>query len=264
MSVNSYLTTLASSAIIRDDEEKSITKSINNLQTKLGYLSEYFSGHFIFGSHSRGTILPRSIDGNSDIDYMIIFNDSSKKPQTYLNWLKSNVVEKYYSRSEIYQSNPTIVLELSHIKFELVPAIYNNWGQLQIPAKASAYHDWITTDPKGFNSTLSNANQNHKNLIKPLVRVVKRWNVKAGYPFESYDLEQRVVNSGFYFNMLNTIQLKDYFYSFADSLLVDFSLPQWKKDAIARLKKTVDDAKYYERIHLESEAENQIKQLFGN
>src|SRR5690606_40140815 len=58
---------------------------------------------------SRGTILPRSMDEQSDIDYMVVFSDGSATPQTYLNRLKT-FVEKRYGSSEIYQSSPTIVL----------------------------------------------------------------------------------------------------------------------------------------------------------
>jgi predicted nucleotidyltransferase len=257
MSVNSYLTNLANSSIIRDTEKISINKSIESFESKLKIVDSYFSNHFIFGSHSRGTILPRAIDENSDIDYMIVFNDNSKKPQSYLNFLRDKVASKY-SRSEIYQSSPTIVLELNHIKFELVPAIKNNWGQLQIPAKASDSNDWIVTDPTGFNATLTSVNQSHNNLIKPLVRLVKYWNVKAGYPFESFSLEQKVVNSIFYAN----IQLKDYFYNFVSSLTIDYFMAQWKKDAVAKFKRIVSEASYSERIGMAMDAETKIKKLF--
>ena len=258
MSVNSYLTNLASSSIIRDAEKISINNSIENLQSKLKIVDSSFSDHFIFGSHNRGTILPRTIDENSDIDYMIVFDDNSKKPQSYLNWLKINIAEKYYSRSEIYQSNPTVVLELNHIKFELVPAIKNNWGQLQIPAKASDSDDWIVTNPTGFNATLTRANQDHNNLIKPLVRLVKYWNVKAGYPFESFSLEQKVVTNAFY----PQAKLKDYFYNFANSLTSDYLMAQWKKDAIAKFKRIVSEASYSERHGMAMDAETKIKKLF--
>ena len=163
-----------------------------------------------------------------------------------------------YSRSEIYQSSPAIVLELNHIKFELVPAIKNSWGQLQIPAKASDYNDWISTDPTTFNTTLTSANQKHNDFIKPLVRLVKYWNVKAGYPFESFDLEQRVVNSAFYGNTL----LKNYFYNFANSLAFDYTMAQWKRDKVARLQRIVNDAINAERMGDVVDAENKIKQLF--
>jgi len=55
---------------------------------------------------------------------MVIFNiyDGQGKPQTYLDRLRE-LAEVKYSTSEISQSNPTIVLALNHIKFELVPAV---------------------------------------------------------------------------------------------------------------------------------------------
>lgn len=53
---------------------------------------------------------------------MIVFdNVNNYTPQTFLTRLK-NFAEEYYSRSEIYQDSPAIVLELNHIKFELVSA----------------------------------------------------------------------------------------------------------------------------------------------
>ncbi|MFV8635809.1 hypothetical protein [Ralstonia pseudosolanacearum] len=53
---------------------------------------------------------------------MVVFSDSGATPQTYLNRLKI-FVEKRYGSSEIYQSSPTIVLELraantSHLRIE--------------------------------------------------------------------------------------------------------------------------------------------------
>ncbi|WP_328516178.1 SMODS domain-containing nucleotidyltransferase [Ralstonia pseudosolanacearum] len=64
----------------------------------------------------------RAMDDRSDIDYMVVFSDSGATPQTYLNRLKI-FVEKRYGSSEIYQSSPTIVLELraantSHLRIE--------------------------------------------------------------------------------------------------------------------------------------------------
>jgi len=62
--------------------------------------------HFRFGSSTRGTILPRSMDEHSDIDYMIVFSDNTATPQTYLNRLKA-FVEKRYGSSEIYPARPS-------------------------------------------------------------------------------------------------------------------------------------------------------------
>jgi hypothetical protein len=137
------------------------------------------------------------MDQRSDIDYLVVFAESTNQPQTYLNRLR-RFVEVYYGRSEIAQSNPTIVLSLRYINFELVPAINHWFSGLQIPAKAADYQNWIDTDPTGFNRELTRANQNNKNLIKPVVRLIKYWNACNRYPFESYELEQKVVSHGFW------------------------------------------------------------------
>jgi len=262
MTVNSYLTNLANAAIIRDQEQESIRRSIATLQNRLnGFFGAGIKQHFIFGSYSRGTILPRSMDANSDIDYMVVFADGSSRPQTYLNRLR-RFVEQYYARSEISQSNPTIVLSLNHIRFELVPATNNWFSGLQIPAKASDYEDWISTDPTGFNQELVNANQAHANLIKPLVRVVKYWNAQNRYPFESYSLEQDIVGHGFgFFGLLGGRQLKDYFYDYIEGMDAGWLAPKWKQEAVSRAKQLAAEAKSQEWQGYTASAEAAIKRL---
>lgn len=158
MSVLSHLEAVASNAVLDGTEKTSINTSISTLQTRLNnyFNNNELSTHFKFGSSTRETILPRKMDENSDIDYMIVFKDTTKKPQTYLDNLKK-FVEAKYSTSEVYQSNPTIVLELNHIKFELVPAINKGttlYPSYYIPDKAASKNDWIYTDPNDFNDKL--------------------------------------------------------------------------------------------------------------
>ena len=69
MTVNSYLTNRASNAILSTGEQDSINRSVATLQTRLNsYFSSKLNSHFRFGSSTRGTILPRRMDGHSDID----------------------------------------------------------------------------------------------------------------------------------------------------------------------------------------------------
>jgi len=138
MSVLSHLQNTADSIKIQDSERTAIDTSISSLSSKLSSYFDNIESKFVFGSYDRRTILRRSIDANSDVDYMVVFSDgSSWTPQTLMNRLK-RFAEAKYSRSEIYQSSPTVVLELNHIKFELAPA-YKSWGTLYIPAPASDY-----------------------------------------------------------------------------------------------------------------------------
>lgn len=262
MSINSYLIKLANAAMIRERERLTIKRSIANLQVRLKkHFGPQVANGFIFGSYSRGTILPRRMDPQSDIDYMVVFSDGGFKPQTYLDRLR-RFAELNYQRSEIEQSNPTIVLSLNHIRFELVPATQSWFGGLQIPARASDFNDWQATNPRGFNDRLSAANQAHGNLIKPLVRIMKYWNAANGYPFESYGLEQKVVDHGFLFvNLFANRRLASYFYNFIQGMTSGLFMPKWKQDAITRAKKIVQQARDLERLGNSIMAEAHIQKL---
>lgn len=262
MSINSYLTHLTNHAIVRDQEKLSIERSIATLETRLkAHFGAQLKSCFIFGSYSRGTILPRAMDAQSDVDYMVIFSDSDLQPQTYLDRLR-RFAERYYGRSEIAQSHPTVALELNHIRFELVPAIQNWWRSIQIPAKTSSYQSWQDTDPKGFNDQLTSANQANGSWIKPLCRLVKYWNATARYPFESYGLEQHLAGQTYGFlGLLSSQQLGDYFLQAVDSLEAGWFASQRKKEAVDRLKNLSALARSQERSGNSIQAEATIKRL---
>ncbi len=262
MTINSYLTGLANLAILRDDEKASVQRSITALQSRLtNHFGNQLGQHFVFGSYSRGTILPRSMDPQSDIDYIVVFADTGLQPQSYLDRLR-RFAEVQYARSEVAQSHPTVVLELNHIRFELVPAVQNWFSGLQIPAKGSDYQSWQDTDPNGFNQTLSSTNQANGNLIKPLVRVMKYWNASARHPFESYALEQHIAAQGFGLSgLLGSRQLADYFFQAVESLDAGWSAPQWKQESVSRFKQLASLARSQERSGSSIQAEATIKRL---
>lgn len=263
MTINSYLTGIANASILRDQSKLDIQRSVATLNTRLQeYFGDGISRTLVFGSYSRGTILPRGMDPYADVDLMIIFADGSYRPQTYLDQLRRFASFRYAS-SEIAQSNPTIVLSLNHIRFELVPATESWFSGLQIPAPASDSRDWIETDPTGFNQKLIQTNQSHGNLIKCLIRIMKYWNAKAGHPFESYGLEQAIVGHGFLFLGLLSSgqQIKDYFFAFVEDLSAGWGAPQNKQNAVNRLKQIAAQAKVLEAGGNVAAAESVIAKL---
>lgn len=256
MSVLSYLQTRASNAVLSESERSSISTSIATLYTRLG---QYFnnpgdglSARFQFGSSTRGTILPRRMDSKSDIDYMVVFEKGGLTPQSYLDRLKRFAEEKY-STSELYQSSPTIVLELNHIKFDLVPALLD-WGtSYKIPAGTSS---WQTTNPNDFNTALETANKNNDYLLKPTIRLAKIWNAANGYVFGSYDFEKWMTNQSYW---LCTNQ-KDYLFQVFTNLSANTSTV-WRNERITRAKEIVQKVREYESTGLPITAEAEIKKL---
>lgn len=260
MSINSYLDNLADKLVLSENEKGSIKTSIDTLSQRL---NSYFYGygdleeHFIFGSYTRRTILPRKIDEDSDIDYMVVFNnDNNYKPQTFLDRLKRFAEERYYS-SEIHQSSPTMVLELNHIKFELVPA-YKSYGTYYI---SDGNGNWLATYPNDFNDKLTNANNNNSYKIKPVVRLIKEWNVQNNYhKLKSYDIEKKIA-----YNM-------EYSYLYCNSY-IDYVNEAFNKikeitydydinHRIENAKQYIENAKEYERNNQPYSAEQEIKKVF--
>jgi len=257
MSVNSYLLNRASAAVLSESEKSSIRTSISTLQTRLSdYFESAVSKHFQFGSSTRGTILPRSMDEHSDIDYMVVFAEGGSKPQTYIDRLK-RFAENKYSTSDISQSSPTVVLSLNHIKFELVPALAIIGNSYQIPAPAKSYAEWMTTSPGEIDQALTALNNSNGSLIKPMIRLLKFWNAKNGYVFESFGLEKWVVGQ-YYFGCST---LRDYLFFAFERLNVDWNAAQWRKDKVQRAKDIINAVKSYENQNMPMTAETEVKKL---
>lgn len=89
---------------------------------------------------------------------------------------------------------PTVVLKLDHIKYDLVPAyvqtsLYSINKVIYIPQTDNS---WMVTDPNGFNAELTRVNTQNGSNIKKVIRLLKAWNAKVGYPMASYLLEQEI------------------------------------------------------------------------
>lgn len=254
MSVLSHLQSRASSGVLSGPEKTSIDTSIATLNSRIGsYFGSNLVSQFRFGSSTRGTILPRSMDVQSDIDYMIVLKEDGSVPQTYLDRIK-RFAEKYYSRSEIKQSSPSIVLELNHIKFDLVPATEAWWSGYKIP---NGVGSWQDTNPNDFNKVLEEKNKDNANLIKPTIRLAKYWNAKNGYVFDSFSFEKWIIDQSFWLSS----NLKDYLFDVFDKLPVSYDMVQWRRDKVNRAKQVANNVRDYEKNGYPATAEEEVKKL---
>ena len=254
MSVISYLDARASSAVLSADEQAAINTSIATIRTRLKtYFGTALSEQLRFGSSTRGTILPRKMDQHSDIDYMVVYAEGGAVPNTYLDRLR-RFAEQHYSTSDIKQSSPSLVLQLNHIKFDLVPAL-KVWGTTyQIPEGSSA---WRTTNPNDFNGQLDLLNQREMFKIKPMIRLLKYWNAEAGYVCDAYSLEKFVVMLSFY----GVSNIRDYLFTAFDNLDLGSEQAQWRKDKLKRAKEIITDVRSLESNGFPNLAEAEVKRL---
>ena len=255
MSVTTHLESLSSELIITDDERTLINRYTETIKSRMlqYYKPGLISEHFPFGSFTRKTLMPRKADNKSDVDYMVVFNPTKQvtdyfgrttytyyEPSTYLSWIRE-FVEKRYTTSEIFQSYPTIVLQLSNFKIEIVPAKKDNYDTYEIPAPSSNYSNWLVTTPNSFNQTVRNKNIAEKSQIRPLIRLMKYWNAQNGYVYSSYELEQKIVGTFYY----NCATVWDYLRTFVSGLS-SLYLGITATSKVDRLKKICADAYSYE------------------
>jgi predicted nucleotidyltransferase len=216
-SLNNYLKNLSSFYYIESGsvEDKKIETSINAVEKSLkSYFGNKISEVFTFGSYTRDTILPRKYDINSDVDVMIVFDSQvcGVQAETYRKWLK-DFADKKYPNSIVAKDFPTIVIDMLHIKLDLVPTIVKNsfWSgeTLQIPDSGN---NWQETDPNDFYEDLKKANKKYNFIVKPIIRLLKAWNCQNGYPYSSFELEKIIADmnfsgdnyeSGFYYAINN-------------------------------------------------------------
>lgn len=253
LSVNTYLQNLASSLVLSESEKSSVTTSVNTIKNRLDNYFSDITEKKIFGSYSRETILPRKADENSDVDIMVVFsNPNGYKPQSFLYRLKK-FAEYYYNSSEIYQSSPSLVLELNHIKFELTPS-YVTYSTYYIPDGPS---NWKSTDPDGFSSVLLQCNKNNGYKIKPVIRLLKHWNIqKNGRDLPSFLLEKTLAE-----------ELKYSYFScstYTDYLKAGLDKIKYKTDynKVETAIDYVNKAISYEEQGMPYSAEQEVKKAF--
>jgi hypothetical protein len=147
-----------------------------------------------------------------------------------------------------------MVLELNHINFDLVPAMNTWWSGLRIPDKNGAWQD---TDPHGFNRKLTARNADCGDLLKPAIRIIKRWNAANGYVFESYALEQWIVDRWH----PTCSNLRDYVLAIYDNM-ESLRGPRVLKDRIDRARQRVSRIREFEAGQV-TRAEREIAALIS-
>lgn len=195
MGINDYLSILAKKLVINPDLKSKIDTSVSYLKENMwATFQDRLIDVTTFGSYDRETFIQQ--DKYADVDILVVFKTKDYQPETYLKQIR-NICEKKYSRSDIYPNHPTVVVELEHIKFEIVPSIIYSGETVKIPAPRSKELKWIASNPKEFKLTLLKRNKSNRELLLPLIRIFKYWNSLNDNPFLSYEFERFICNRSF-------------------------------------------------------------------
>lgn len=259
--VEEYLVNMANTLVLTDEDKEPINTSLNYLIGKFETeLKDDIKRIELFGSYTRETFLHPDFSPKSDVDLMIVFEESKLKSQTLLTKIKE-ILKDHYNRSEVYQDHPTIALELNHIKFEIAPTKevwrFLSSDALYIPILKNSKEEWIETNPSKLNDKLNTKDKEEKGNLRPLIRLIKYYNAKADYPFTSYKIEQAVLELSYY-DCKTYLDYLNYFIENNDLTLDDDKM----KNEMRKLKKLKKDIEILIERKLEDYAVMELHKFF--
>jgi hypothetical protein len=165
-----------------------------------GYLRESFAASSgmqllstkVIGSADRGTII-RPID---DIDVLAVFEDEAfykyQSDSRKFLYRVRDALSKYRVKVVGARGQAVRLFYDAEPHVDIVPAVKRDSGGYFIPSGETDWwgrHKWITTDPDEHARWMSSQNLALGSNLKPLIRLLKRWNREHSSHVRSFHLE---------------------------------------------------------------------------
>lgn len=182
------------------DRQKLTSKQNAVAVTRIETLQSWFNTNFemqqkvfAIGSFKRGTICA----GERDIDLMACLNrrgnerywsrfsgDSSK----FLYWVRDQLNERYWA-TKVSSKRVCVKLDFTNIVTDVTPCFDRIGGGYWMP---DGKGDWMATNPPFHANLIANADAEKNGRLKPLIRLMKAWNIANGHHLSSFHLEMMI------------------------------------------------------------------------
>jgi hypothetical protein len=160
-------------------------------------IRDFFDGNFAMaervftiGSYRRNTI----VRPERDIDLMAVLGYPANKAlweggsRNFLTHIR-NKLNNDYSKTVVSAREVAAVLKFTDIEAEVVPAFRREGGGFLIP---DGKDGWLATNPPYHTTLIEDSDKAHDGRLKPLIRLIKFWNlVNAGH-LRSFHVELMV------------------------------------------------------------------------
>ena len=142
------------------------------------------------GAFSRKTIIQPLED--NEIDMFVQLKPElgqSNTPGSLLSKMEDLLIA-HYPEATLSSDKQAVIIRFQDVSFRVVPCFYQDKkGYIIADAKENK---WRKTDPSVFYYALNEANNRHKGLLLPVIRIIKHWNRRNGGWFNDYYLELMV------------------------------------------------------------------------
>jgi hypothetical protein len=165
--VSKLLDSILTAANQRD--ASAIEKHLSEISTALSAEIEGTINFLFGGSVAKHTF----VDGISDVDTLVILNDTnlkSKSPSEVLTHFAKELKDRF-PKTKIDIGNLAVTVKFGDIDVQLLPALKTTGDKLKIPG--SDKKSWLTINPKAFTDKLTAANKNLDGRLIPTIKLAK-------------------------------------------------------------------------------------------
>jgi hypothetical protein len=162
------------------------------------------------------------VDGISDIDTLIILNDTMLQNKTPGDIKKAiaDMLQERFSRTDISLGKLAIAVSFNDCEIKILPALRSG-KKIMIPDDSG--NNWAKIDPKKFTKTLTEVNSNNGNKVVPVVKLAKAIinNFPEKQQLSGYHVETLAVNTFVAYQGERTPQamLKYFFHEISNKVL---------------------------------------------
>ena len=178
------------SLLILSVQQRSVVSACQSEIDKIVIIDFSAQATSLPGAFSRHTAIQPLED--NEIDLFVQLNPElgqRNTPGGLLGKLEDLLVE-HYPEAALSVDQQAVLVKFPEVSFRVVPCFYQEKKACVIADGKN--NKWRKTDPSIFYYELDDANNRHKGLLLPVIRIIKHWNRRNGNWFNDYYLELMV------------------------------------------------------------------------
>lgn len=194
-SLQQYTKELAYSIVPQPLERATVENFLSEVEEKISDFFKFDIERTIpFGEFARETSLRHTIDKDSNVTLMLLFQNDIYIENFFA--LKNKLIEFVISLfPQPEEISKQLKIQMKYGFVQLVPAIVAEINSKSTLLVASASNEsWIESNPLLFDQNINKKNEETSFILKPVIRLLKYWNLTHGRYFSTETIELFVSN----------------------------------------------------------------------
>jgi len=181
------------------DSQRLTSAQVEVADTRINALQEFFENNFTMaedafktGSYARGTICSgqKDVDLMAPLDYPTYKDRYDNDSRAFLYYVRDELNDRYWA-TKVSARQVAVTLDFTSIAADVVPCFKRTGGGFLMP---DGNRGWMATNPRYHAQLIANGDEAHNGRLKPLIRLIKAWNLVNGNHLRSFHVELLVYN----------------------------------------------------------------------